>query len=589
MHKKQLNGILKISSFIFLLLIANGSQNSYHVDRNILSYGKLAETSTSAVENFSNIRPWTKKSFCPYCFQDVTHFPRHLKRNHKHEGAVKEILSLSFKNPKRKQLLDTIRRQGNFVANSQINVIRPVRRTKSKSDFCENSEMSKDTYVVCQNCLGYFKRQYLGRHRKKCFLRLDKSQNREDHLSAAQIFQVCSGTYSDFYSTLRLKKEVFPIMRSDDISKSAMNDVLICSYAESLLLRHKRPQIKNVISNKMRELGRLLIILKKINGVQKLFDIMKPEFFDNLVSATKIMSGYDPETQTFKASSLALHIGTTLKQVCAIATKLIIKKSTLIRCSDQEQALKDIKQLNKLIENHWNSEISSLALKNLNENKHEKPKLLPITTDVMKFQKYLLVEARKSCIELQKMPSQEMKKIKQHYRTLSECVLSLALLLNRKRVGEVQYLKMSTYINAASQNEQEEILTTLSEVERTLTKQFKRVVTLGKGSKPVAILFSKEMQEFIDTLLSTRDTCIPETNEYLFANPNTVSSCLNGNHTLKTLAERSGVSNKSLFTSTRLRKQIATILQVLNLSANEIEQFANFMGHTSKTHQEYYR
>lgn len=123
--------------------------------------------------------------------------------------------------------------------------------------------MLKDKYVVCQNCLGYFKRQYLGRHRKKCFLKSDKSENRENHLSTAQLFQVCSDIYSNFYTTLRLKKQVFPIMRNDDISRSAMNDILICSYAESLLLRHKRPQIKNVISNKMRELGRLLIILKK--------------------------------------------------------------------------------------------------------------------------------------------------------------------------------------------------------------------------------------------------------------------------------------------------------------------------------------
>lgn len=564
---------------IFLLLVANGFQSSYHADRN---------SSSCTVENFSNVRPWTKKSFCPYCFLDVTHFPRHLKRNHKHQGAVKEISSLSLKDPKRKQLLDTIRRQGNFVANSHNNVIRPVRRAKSQVNFCDNSQMLKDKYVVCQNCLGYFKRQYLGRHRKNCFLKSDKSETRENHLSTAQLFQVCSGIYSDFYTTLRLKKQVFPIMRNDDISRSAMNDILICSYAESLLLRHKRPQIKNVISNKMRELGRLLIILKKTSGIQKLIDIMKPEFFDNLVSATKIMSGYDPENQTFKASSLALHMGTTLKQVCAIATKLVIKKSPFIRCPDQDKALKDIKQLNKLIENHWNSELSSLALKNLNENKHEKPKLLPITSDVMKFQQYLLKETKKSCKELE-VQLQESGKKKQHYRKLSECVLSLALLLNRKRVGEVQYLKMSTYVNATSQNQQEEILATLSEVEKTLTKEFKRVVTLGKGSKPVAILFSKEMHEFIDKLLSTRHTCVPETNQYLFANPNTASSCLNGNHTLKTLAERSGVSNKSLFTSTRLRKQIATILQVLNLTQNEIEQFANFMGHTSKTHQEYYR
>lgn len=92
---------------------------------------------------------------------------------------------------------------------------------------------------------------------------------------------------------------------------------------------------------------------------------------------------------------------------------------------------------------------------------------------------------------MQKPKLDENVKTKQHYRKLSECVLSLALLLNRKRMGEVQYSKMSTYMNAAEQNPQEKMLTTFSETEKTLIKRFKRVVTLGNGSKSVTILFSK--------------------------------------------------------------------------------------------------
>lgn len=67
---------------------------------------------------------------------------------------------------------------------------------------------------------------------------------REHHLFSAQMFAVCSGTNRGFYDTLRLKIEVFPIMRNDNISKTSMNDILICSYAESLLRKHKRTQIK---------------------------------------------------------------------------------------------------------------------------------------------------------------------------------------------------------------------------------------------------------------------------------------------------------------------------------------------------------
>ncbi|KAJ8927997.1 hypothetical protein NQ314_019463 [Rhamnusium bicolor] len=111
----------------------------------------------------------------------------------------------------------------------------------------------------------------------------------------------------------------------------------------------------------------------------------------------------------------------------------------------------------------------------------------------------------------------------------------------------------------------------------------------GKGSKPVAILFPKDVQEFIEVLFNVRHLCVSDTNEYLFANPNTKNGWINGYNTMKKLAAESRVSDVSLFTSTCLRKQIATILEVLNITDDEMEQFANFMGHTTKTHESYYR
>ncbi|KAK4882562.1 hypothetical protein RN001_005881 [Aquatica leii] len=57
-------------------------------------------------------------------------------------------------------------------------------------------------------------------------------------------------------------------------------------------------------------------------GVKTLFDTLKPEFFDNLVSATKIISGYDPSSRTFSAASLAAHMGTTLKQRVLYTSKV---------------------------------------------------------------------------------------------------------------------------------------------------------------------------------------------------------------------------------------------------------------------------
>ncbi|KAI4455449.1 hypothetical protein MML48_9g00016401 [Holotrichia oblita] len=481
---------------------------------------------------------------------------------------------MPLKNPKRKVLLDVLRRQGNYLNSNQSNVIRPIRRPR---DLSEQNLEGKDLYVTCQDCLGYFKRDYLRRHRKKCALIKKSVLGRQNHLGEGQMLRIYSSN-KEFYDSLRLKKEVLSIMRPDIISKTAANDVLICSYGENLLQKHKRPQIKTVVSNKMRELARLLINLKETTGIGSLIDVLVPEFFDNIILATKIISGYDTEAKTFKASSLALHMGTTLKQVCDVANKMIIKKSRFLVCEDPEKKLKNIKRLRHLIESQWNCEISSLALKNLKENQWQKPKLFPLTTDLIKFQEFVMQEAKDACENLKRRLQ-----IKKEFRRLCENVLALTLLLNRKRISEVQYLTVKSYNNTdLSTKQQEEFLKTLSETERALTRNFKRVITGGKHTRPVPILFPKNIQNFIDVLLSLRQECVPETNDYLFPNPATNDKSLSGYHVLKKLATKSGVENQELFTSTRLRKQIATVLQVMNVNEKEMEQFATFMGHTKK-------
>lgn len=48
-------------------------------------------------------------------------------------------------------------------------------------------------------------------------------------------------------------------------------------------------------------------------------------------------------------------------------------------------------------------------------------------------------------------------------------------------------------------------------------------------------------------------------------------------------------SKTSSLTSTKLRKHLATITQILKMDTDDLEQLASFMGHTMKTHSEWYR
>lgn len=134
----------------------------------------------------------------------------------------------------------------------------------------------------------------------------------------------------DFLKASRIRSEVFKIMRPDEISFEAKADPMICLYGENLLNKHKRQQISIVVSNKIREMARLLIAIKSFDSqVTGLFDLLKPECFQDLISGTKIISKYNIETKSFKSPSLALHMGTNLKIVCDVAYKVVLQNMSV--------------------------------------------------------------------------------------------------------------------------------------------------------------------------------------------------------------------------------------------------------------------
>ncbi|KAF5278702.1 hypothetical protein FQR65_LT15590 [Abscondita terminalis] len=368
------------------------------------------------------------------------------------------------------------------------------------------------------------------------------------------------------------------------ISFNGKSDPIICQYAEDYLRKHKRPHIKNVVSNKIRELGRLLIPLQDIFNINSMLEALKPEHFDKVVSAGRIISGYNEATRSFKAPSLALHLKTILLALCASAKTLLLKKNSILGVTNYDVALRNVKGFRELVDTNWKFEMGSLALKDLNEKHSLNPQKLPVTQDIILFRNYTH-EIADTCIKRLKENSQD----KESFKKLTESALALTIILNRKRIGDVQYTKLESYTKDSTTNTQEECFNVLSESEKELSKHFKRIITVEKGSRSVPILFSKHVQQCMDTLLAVRYKFVPEENSFLFALPGSSAKWVDGSSILRKYAVYCGAKNPGTLTSSRLRKQIATVLQILNLNDTEMEQLATFMGHTRKTHEDFYR
>lgn len=485
---------------------------------------------------------------------------------------------------RKKHMLNLLRNEGNLTLIEE-NKIRPVQRIGKKYGQITECPKIITEFIPCPYCKGIYRLASLRKHSKNCSYN-PHNGIRSNIASLGQNVLIFRESRKPYLDRLRLAKEVFSNMHADRASFNGKNDPVICQYAEDYLRKHKRPHIRSAVANKVRELGRLLIPLKDIYGINSMLEALKTEHYGKVVHAARIIAGYDETTKTFKAPSLAMHMKTILLGACLAAKTLLSFRDPILPVSDYTQSLKIIKNFRSLVDERWKFDVGSLALKDLNEKHGSKPQSLPVTSDVIKFREYAVRNAEQS---MNKLHQNMYDKVS--FRTLTEASLALTILINRKRVGDVQYIKTKSYIENTCSPNQEEILQALTDSEKLLTQHFKRIITIGKGSKSIPILFPKNVQTYIEALLSFRkkNMLVPEENPFLFAAIETKEKWVNGSTVLRKYASMCGAENPTTLTSSRLRKQIATVLQVINLSEAEMEQVAGFMGHTKRTHEDFYR
>ncbi|CAH0560630.1 unnamed protein product [Brassicogethes aeneus] len=534
-----------------------------------------------AIENSLQYLLKKKKTYCKFCQNEVTNFERHLERNHTDEKEVQDMLSYSKKHPERKKIIGLIRNYGNFKEYLKGNL-----RPKYSSKLPKNTE-----YYPCSQCRVLLTKNYLPRHQKRCVVQ-KINDNKFNPKSASQTLVACALDQNNTLHKLRVKEEVFSKMRADHISLTAKTDILICHFGENYLKKHKREQLHLACSNKIRELARFIIEFRKLTNNPKycLQDIFIPRLFDTAIECAKKIGGYDATTKSYRSPSLSAHIGTSLKQSCDLLIRLILKEdeSVVFKINNKEETLKNVKRFRELIETQWTTEISSLAFKDLNEKKWNKPIILPLTQDILKFKNYVTEIANKAVTNLTLD-----KNNKKEFKNLVEASLTLTILFNRRRIGDVQYTLLKTYtenVSTVTSVNLKEFENALTESEKNLTKHYKRLVTGGKGSRAIAILLPITLQTYIDLFIKIRSetNLVPDKNPYLFACPGTVK-WTRGDVIIRRFAMNAGLKYPLQMSSNRFRKQIATVMQILNLNKEESEQFSTFMGHTEKTHNEFYK
>ena len=113
----------------------------------------------------------------------------------------------------------------------------------------------------------------------------------------------------------------------------------------------------------------------------------------------------------------------------------------------------------------------------------------------------------------------------------------------------------------------------------------------GKRGRKVPVLLTPEVLKAIDILIEHRDKVeINPANPFVFARASRQSrKNMRGWDCLRAVAARAGLEKPHLITSTRLRKYVATVSQIIDMTGSELDWLARHLGHDIQVHRDFYR
>ncbi|XP_074550121.1 uncharacterized protein LOC141807806 [Halichoeres trimaculatus] len=516
-------------------------------------------------------RVYNKRHYCMYCSKPYAKIARHLEMKHSNLTEVARAFSFPKGSAERKVQLNLIRNKGNRRHNFEVleerkGVMVPSQQSSKPVDVKE--------YLHCIYCEAFLKRKALWRHLKRCKL---AEQRKAGKPGRTRVQSLCAAGQPVPKGTNDKVWALVNDMNQDNITDIIRQQKYILKLGEHFYNKKGTDTSQHqYIRQKMREMGRLVLRAKTLGKLKTMDDFFLPANFCHVVTAVKMVCGWSEDTSSFKIPSLALKLGHSLTKIADIA-------EVDARMAENKKALENVVTFRTLKEKKWDEWVSSHALRNLRESKWNKPLLIPYCEDVVKLHNHIDAE-RSKC-----QSSLKNEQNKSNWLRLAKLTLCEVIVFNRRREGEVSKMSLNDFMLRNTFASNPDLDLALSDVEKKLCKYFERVEIRGKRDKKVPVLLSPEMVSSIQLLVNYRRKCeVPDENLYLFGRPE-AESHLRGSDAIRAMACECGAKDPQTLTSTRLRKQMATMSQVLNLRDNEQDCLADFMGHNIRVHRQYYR
>lgn len=403
------------------------------------------------------------------------------------------------------------------------------------------------------------------------------AQSQVPDTDAIAMIDIAESTFSQTISPGVWK--ILGNMKRDEIASVARNDFLILQLGQSLYNKHgSDPTKTEYIRQKVQEMCRLLLSLRKKISIFSLEDAVKPDNYEKVTEAVRDVTGYDEGKPCYRTPGLALKLGHSPKKIGDIILCRAI-------AAENEEMIKAAERFTKLCSNEWTELTSHTALATLSKSKSNKPSTIPFTRDVQLFHQYL---EKKSAEAVENLTKQESP---QTYAELAKVALAQIIIFNRRHAGEVSKMTLASFLMRDLTGLHEDIAVGLSAFEQMLVEHFSRAEIMSKRGRRVAVLLNPEVVSAAALLADKRDACnVERDNPFLFGRPQCPSSSFfQGQDCIGIFASQCGAKNPEYLRSAYLCKHVATLSQILNLKNHELDQLADFLGHDIRVHRDFYR
>ncbi|XP_056119701.1 uncharacterized protein LOC130097073 [Rhinichthys klamathensis goyatoka] len=523
------------------------------------------------IKKRDGLRMYSKRQHCFFCDRAFTKIARHLERKHSNEVEVAKALSHPKGSKQRRMQLEYLRNKGNFAYNATVINTGSGQMIPRK---LPKKTLDGEKFMHCIYCQGLFLKKTLWRHVKVCKF---KPSDVKPKPGKTRVQALCSFAQPPPPGVTHGVWKLLNAMNQDQVALEARNDWCILELGKHLYNKYgSRVKMHEYIRQKMRELGRLLICTREVTPLTSIKELIHPTNFMHAVNAVKRTAGYIEETNIYEKASVAVKLGHSLNKIAM----LIESHSTI---NGDKASAEFASSFQQLYQTRWPEYISSTARRTMEEAKWNCPHLLPFTEDVKRLHVYLDEQEKIYRKLLSTQPSS------QHWSKLAKVILTQVMLFNRRREGEVSQMPLSAYTSSNQSEAHPDISMALTELEIKLCQYFKRIEIRGKRGRKVPVLVTPSMQESISLLIKNRSKCgVLNENPFLFARPSAMTF-FRGSDCIREFAGACNAKNPQTLTSTKLRKQIGTLSEVLNLSNTELDQLADFLGHDIRIHRQFYR